>query len=67
MYAGNWKGAMARDLGVRQSSVQQWASGKNRLRPRIWLSMIEVIDQRISELGELRERAINASAVKENA
>lgn len=67
MDAGNGKGAMARDLGVRQSSVQQGASGKNRLRPGIWLSVVEVIDRRIGELGQLRDRAVDASAVKENA
>lgn len=57
MYGGNWKLGLAGDLGVRQSSVQNWANGRNRLRPDIWASVVEVIDDRVAELRELRAEA----------
>lgn len=71
MYGGNWKLGLAADLGVRQSSVQNWANGRNRLRPDIWASVVGVIDERVAELRELRERAVamaaGAKVVSENA
>ena len=57
MYGGNWKLGLAGDLGVRQSSVQNWANGRNRLRPDIWASVVGVIDDRVAELRELRAEA----------
>lgn len=58
MYGGNWKLGLAADLGVRQSSVQNWANGRNPLRPDIWKSVVGVIDERAAELRELRQRAM---------
>lgn len=57
MYGGNWKLGLAGDLGVRQSSVQNWANGRNPLRPDIWASVVGVIDDRVAELRGLRALA----------
>ena len=57
MYGGNWKRALADEMGVRQSSVQNWARGSNRIYPDIWESIAAVIARRQMELASLLELA----------
>ena len=54
LYRGNWKMALADDLGVRMSSVQNWARGKNLVPAALWREIATLIATRCADLERVQ-------------
>lgn len=59
LFGDNYKGQMARTLMInRESTVDDWASGRSTPSPGVWLELAALLQDRTNEMPHLRQKAL---------
>ena len=53
LYGGYWHKQLAADLDISDRAFRVWRSGRSTVPVGIWQDLIELVQTRIAELGEL--------------
>ena len=54
LYGPEWQSELARQLDVNLTTMRRWATGKFRIPPGIWASLLPLLDAKQAELTRLR-------------